>query len=138
MLLLYYSNLLLFFIVRLYLYIFYVLFLKVLLSYMYLMLFRACTMYIAHMTVNSTILRFSKIEIYYKPIKSFWNITPRHITDKLHSGMPCMHVLSRYLPHLRLELFYSLYNLISLYNNNNNNNNNTYLLEVLNCTFFFL
>ena len=67
------------------------------------------------MTVNSSILRFSKIEIYYTPIQSFWTNIPRHVADKGHSGIPCVHVVSRCLPHVRLELFDSLCNLISLY-----------------------
>ena len=67
------------------------------------------------MTVNSSILRFSEIEIYYTPIKSFWTNIPRHVADKGHSCMPCVHVINRCLPHLRLELFDSLFNLISLY-----------------------
>ena len=70
------------------------------------------------MTINSSILRFSKIEIYYTPIQFSWTNIPRHVADKGHSGMPCVHVVSRYLLHVRLELFDSLCNLISLYINN--------------------
>ena len=69
------------------------------------------------MTVNNSILRFYKIEIYYTPIQSFWTNIPRHVADKGHSGMPCVHVVSIYLPHMRLVPFDSLCNLLSLYIN---------------------
>ena len=52
---------------------------------------------------------------YYIPIKSFLTNIPRHVADKGHSGMPCVHVVSRCLPHVRFELFDSLCNLISVY-----------------------
>ena len=70
------------------------------------------------MTVNYSLLRFSNIEniiLYNLPIKSFWTNIRRHVADKGHSGMPCLHVVSRCLPHVRLEIFNSLCNLISLY-----------------------
>ena len=110
---LYYSNLLLFCIARLYLYLYliiYILFLIVLLSYVYLTLLIACI----HDRQFYLITVF-KIEIYYTPIKSFWTNIPRHVADKGHSGMPCVHMVSRCLPHVRLKLFDSLCNLNSLY-----------------------
>ena len=50
----------------------------------------------------------SNIEIYWIPITSMLINISRHVADKGHSGMSCVHVVSRYLPHTRLELFDSL------------------------------
>ena len=53
------------------------------------------------MTINSSILQFCKIEIYYTPIKSFWTNIPRHVAIKGHSGM-------LKLTHLSTTLFFNI------------------------------
>ena len=67
------------------------------------------------MNVNSSLITVFYDRIYYIPIKSFWTNILRYVDDKGHSCMPCVYVVSRCLPHVRLELYDSLCNLISLY-----------------------
>ena len=47
-------------------------------------------------------------------MKYLWTNIPTHVDDKGNTGMPCMHVVSRYVLHMILDLVGLLCNLIML------------------------